>query len=377
VKYFLIAGEASGDLHGSALMQALRSRDVNAEFRYFGGDKMQQQGGVLLRHYREMAFMGGIEVLMNVRKIKSNLDLCRNELTRQIPDVLILIDYPSFNMKIAQFAHKNGIKVFWFIAPKVWAWKAWRIKQLKAYVDEIFTILPFEKDYFSKHSLNVHYVGNPIVDQIQAARKNFRTREKFLADNGLNEKPVIALLPGSRVQEVKYLLPVMAKMSNEFSDYQFVISGAPSLSPSIYHKFSANNSLPVLFDQTYELLHNSRAALVTSGTATLETAFMNVPQVILYKMMGNKISYKIFRYFFLKVNYISLPNLVLGREIVKELVMHEMNFQNTRIELDKLLTDAYFRQKMLDNYALLQKETGEAGAAERAAVIMYGLLRKH
>ena len=374
MKYFLIAGEASGDLHGAALMSALKELDASAEFRFFGGDLMQQQGGTLLKHYREMAFMGGIEVLMNLKTIKRNFSVCKSEIIRFAPDVLILIDYPGFNIKIAEFAHKNNIKVFWFIAPKVWAWKEWRVKKLKSYVDEMFTILPFETEFFARHQMNVHYMGNPLLDAITKSEIAFRDRDKFIGDNNLDGRPVVALLPGSRVQEVKYMLPVMTRIAGDFPAYQFVISGATWLNPELYKKYSALKTIPVIYGQTYEILHHAYAALVASGTATLETALMNVPQAVLYKMIGGKFFYKLFRLIFLKVPYVSLPNLILDKEAIREFVMHEMKYECVKPELDKLLNDRKYRDEMLESYKELHRLVGEPGAARRAAVKMFELL---
>jgi lipid-A-disaccharide synthase len=374
MKYFLIAGEASGDLHGAALMNALKMKDPGAEFRYFGGNRMQQQGGILLRHYREMAFMGAIEVLMNLRRISNNFRLCKSELLRFSPDVLILIDYPGFNIKMAEFAHRNRIRVFWFIAPKVWAWKEWRVKKLKAFVDEMFTILPFETAFFARHQIKVNYVGNPLLDEMDEVRAKFRTRDRFLSDNRLDDRPLVALLPGSRTQEIKYMLPVMSRFARDFPRYQFVISGASWLNPELYARYSENQDIPVLYDQTYELLANSHAALVTSGTATLETALLRVPQAVLYKMIGGKISYDIFRSLFLKVRYVSLPNLILGREAVREFVMNEMRYETVLPELRRLLADDDYRHEMAKAYAELAEVMGEKGAAGRAGEMIAGLL---
>ncbi len=375
MKYFLIAGEASGDLHGAALMSALKENDPDADFCYFGGDLMQQQGGVLLKHYREMAFMGGIEVMMNLKTIQRNFSFCKQEMLKYNPNVLILIDYPGFNIKMAEFAHHHQLKVFWFIAPKVWAWKEWRVKKLKLFVDELFTILPFETDYFNRHGIKVHYAGNPLLDAIAAESKLFRERQVFLDANRLDQRPVVALLPGSRTQEVKYMLPVMTRMAADFQNYQFVISGTSWLDPALYEQFSADRAIPVVYGQTYELLHNAHAALVTSGTATFEAALLNVPQAVLYKMMGGKISYRIFRSIFLKVDYVSLPNLILGREAVREFVMHEMCYESVKPELERILNNAGRRQSILDDYAGLRQMVGEPGAARRAAVKMYSLLK--
>lgn len=374
MKYFLIAGEASGDLHGAALMSALKEMDSSAEFRYCGGDLMQQQGGTLLKHYREMAFMGGIEVLMNLKTIKRNFSVCKTEILKFAPDVLILIDYPGFNIKIAEFAHKNKVRVFWFIAPKVWAWKEWRVKKLKAFVDETFTILPFETAFFARHQMKVRYVGNPLLDAITESKSAFREREQFIVDNQLDARPIVALLPGSRIQEVKYMLPVMTRMAEDFPDYQFVVSGAPWLDAALYNEYSVVNSIPVIYGQTYEILQNAYAALVASGTATLETALLNVPQAALYKMIGGKYFYKLFRLIFLRVQYVSLPNLILGREAIREFVMHEMKYECVKPELEKLLRDKEYRNEMLKSYEELQHLVGQPGAARRAAQKMFEIL---
>ncbi len=374
MKYFLIAGEASGDLHGAALMNALKNEDSRAQFHYFGGDKMASEGGVLLKHYREMAFMGAIEVLMNLRTIKKNMELCKREILSFKPDVVILIDYPGFNIKIAEFAHQHHIKVFWYIAPKVWAWKEWRIAKLKAFVDEIFTILPFETSYFLNHQVKVHYVGNPLLDSISESKKHFRNLGQFLKDNELENKPVVALLPGSRVQEIRHMLPVMSKLSLDFPEYQFVVSRADALDDEIYLKYGVNQSLRLLSGQTYELLHHSEAALVTSGTATLETALINTPQAVLYKMAGGGLSYRIFRWLFLKVRYVSLPNLILGKIAVKEFIMNEMTSDNVKPELERLLKDPKYRNEMFADYTRLNTLMGEPGAASRAAHEMSRLL---
>lgn len=383
MKYFLVAGEASGDLHGANLMKSLKECDADADFAFFGGDLMASQGGVMLKHYREMAIMGIIEVLLNLRKIKRNLDACHAEILKYRPDVLILIDYPGFNLKLAKFAHSRGIRVFWFIAPKVWATKEWRVKKLKAYVDEMFTIFPFETAFFAKHNMPVHYVGNPLVETIRDAEKTFRPREKFVADNHLDNRPIVALLPGSRVQEVKFMLPVMKRFAADFPDFQFVVGGSEALEPSFYDEILSPDAgqnqgkpLPVLYGQTYETVFRAHAALVTSGTATLETAMLGAPQAVLYKMMGGWLGYKVVSTFFLKVKYVSLPNLILNRKAVKEFIMHEMKYERIKPELEKLLYDDDYRQKMKDSYLQLNRLLGEPGAASRAAKIMVSLMAK-
>ena len=375
MKYYLIAGEASGDLHGSNLMKEIRIHDPEAEFRFFGGDLMKEVGGNLVRHYRDMAFMGLFDVVFNLRTINRNLKKCKSDLLAFHPDVLILIDYPGFNFRIAEFAHASHIRVFYYISPKIWAWKEWRIKKIKAWVDEMFTIFPFETEFFSRHNYRVHFVGNPLLDSIEEKRKSFRSREEFMKANHLNDKPIVALLPGSRKQEIRILLPVMSKLVKKFPGYQFVITGASSLDPALYQKYSVNRSIPVLYGQTYELLSHSHAAVVTSGTATLETALLNVPQVVLYKMPSlGAVGYKIFRFFFLKIRLYSLPNLVLGEEAVREFIMDKMKYKLVKPEVKRLLSDEGYRAGIFTAYSRLRQILGGPGASGRAAAMMIGMI---
>jgi lipid-A-disaccharide synthase len=375
MKYFIIAGEASGDLHGAGLMKCLKSEDKEAEFLFFGGELMAAQGGILLQHYREMAFMGGIDVLRNAGKIRANFKLCQLQLLENKPDVLILIDYPGFNLKIAEFAHRNGIRVFYYILPKVWAWKEWRVKALKTNVDELFSIFPFETGFFRKHNVNVHYVGNPLLDSVLEFSENPPSRSTFLTENNLNDKPVVALLPGSRVQEIRNMLPVMTRLAQDFPEYQFVISGTPAIDKSLYITYSNDHSIPVLFGKTYEMLFFAYAAVVTSGTATLETALFNIPQVVLYKMAGGKIGYRIFRFIFLKVKYVSLPNLILGCEFLREFVMDKMKYRFVKPEVGKLLNDDNYRNGIMEFYHELRQKMGEKGASDKAAIQMIQILK--
>lgn len=375
MKYYLIAGEASGDLHGSALMKSLKKNDPDASFRFLGGDRMKQEGGELVKHYQDMAFMGAVEVLLNLKKIKHNMDLARKDILGYHPDVLILIDYPGFNIKMAEFAHHHNIRVFWFIAPKVWAWKEWRVKKLKAFVNQIFTILPFETEFFRKHGIEVHYVGNPLIDAIENARKNFRSREVFVKDNLLSDKPLVALLPGSRIQEIRNMLPVMTRVARDFPGYQFAVSGAEAIDPQLYSKYLSHSPIPVLYGQTYEMLHHSVAALVASGTATLETALLKAPQAVLYKMIGGRVFYWLFRKFFLKVPYVSLPNLVLGKNAVREFIMDEMRYDKVSPELQRLLNNMEYSNQIARDYDIIRGKIGNPGAADRAAGIMVGLLK--
>lgn len=375
MKYFIIAGEASGDLHGANLMKSLKESDPDAAFFFFGGDLMQAQGGILLKHYHEMAFMGAIDVLLNIRKIRNNFNLCKKSLLEIKPDVLILIDYPGFNLKIAEFARKKRITIFYFILPKVWAWKEWRVKALKSFVNELFAIFPFEVDFFRKHDLNVIYVGNPLLDAISEAKTGFGTKSGFLKENNLTEKPIVALLPGSRAQEIRHMLPVMTRLANDFPGYQFVIAGTSAIDASLYERYNCNPSIPLLTGQTYKLVSFAHAAIVTSGTATLETALLNVPQIVLYKMAGGKLGYKIFQTMFLKVRFISLPNLILDQPAIREFVMHEMNYGNIKPETDKLLNDDAYRKKIFEMYDQLIVRMGATGASSRAASQMVGILR--
>ncbi len=356
-------------------MKSLKESDPDAGFFFFGGDLMKAQGGILLKHYREMAFMGGIDVLRNLRKIRNNFNLCKKCLLEIKPDVLILIDYPGFNLKMAEFAHKNKITVFYFILPKVWAWKEWRVKALKSFVDELFSIFPFEIDFFRRHDLNVQYVGNPLLDAVSEAKTGFGTKSEFQKESNLTEKPIIALLPGSRVQEIRLMLPVMTRLANDHPGYQFVIAGASAIDKSLYDRYNCNPLVPLLFGQTYKLLSFAHAALVTSGTATLETALLNVPQIVLYKMAGGKIAYKLFRYLFLKVKFISLPNLILDQQAVREFVMHEMNYGNIKPETDKLLNDNAYRKKIFEMYDQLMIRMGTTGASSRTADQMIRIMR--
>ncbi len=376
MKYFLIAGEASGDLHGSNLIRALKEQDAEAEFCFFGGELMEAEGGILLKHYRDMAFMGAIDVVRNMGKIGKNFQLCRKKLLEYQPDVLILIDYPGFNLKMAQFAHERGIRVFYYILPKVWAWKVWRVKALKRVVDACFSILPFEEEFFNKHGVTVYYTGNPLLDSIDGSEVKAVSREKFLQRNGLPDKPLMALLPGSRIQEIRMILPLMTRIAREFPQYQFMISGTSAIDPALYARYSVDPSIPVIMGQTYAMLRHAQAALVTSGTATLESALIGTPQAVLYKAAGGRVSYFLVKWIFLKVKYISLPNLILGCEAVKELVQHEMTFDRVRSETERLLNDQGYRDNIFHHYRVLRTRMGEKGASRRTAMLMVNRLRE-
>ncbi|MEN8187128.1 MAG: lipid-A-disaccharide synthase [Bacteroidota bacterium] len=372
MKYYIIAGEASGDLHASNLMKALQKKDAQTEFRFWGGDLMQAVGGTLVKHYKDLAFMGFLEVVMNLGTILSNIKFCKKDVVEFKPDALILVDYPGFNLKIAEFAQKQNIPVHYYISPKIWAWKESRIHNIKRDVDFMYIILPFEVDFFEKkHNYPVNYVGNPLLDEI--ANRKPTDNKLFRKENNLNEKPIIAILPGSRTQEITKMLSVMLKMVPKFSDYQFVIAGAPSQELSFYKSFIPNNDVAVIENKTYDLLSVSYAALVTSGTATLETAIFKVPQVVCYK--AGTISYKIAKLLVKNIKYISLVNLILDKEAVTELIQDDFNEERLEKELQKIL-DTKGREEMFEDYYELEKRLGGKGASERTAELIFKNLKK-
>lgn len=376
MKYYLIVGEASGDLHASNLMHALKQEDPEAEFRFFGGDLMSAQGGTRVKHYRELAYMGFIPVLLHLRTIFANMKYCKEDILRFAPDVVILVDYPGFNLSIAKFIKKNTrIPVYYYISPKIWAWKEYRIKSIKRDVDEMFSILPFEVDFYKGHQYPIHYVGNPCVDSVAAFKEEHKeTKEDFLAKNDLGNKPIIALLAGSRKQEIKNNLPLMLEASAAFPDYQFVLAGAPGIEHEYYKQFIGDAGVKVVFDRTYALLSYADAALVTSGTATLETALFRVPQVVCYYMAAGKfISF--LKKMVLKVQFVSLVNLIAGKEVVKELVAGAMTVNNVKEELSKILYDEKYHADMLQEYDRIIRILGSAGASEHAAKEMVRLLK--
>ncbi|MBC7398680.1 MAG: lipid-A-disaccharide synthase [Mucilaginibacter sp.] len=363
MKYYLVAGEASGDLHGANLMKELKKLDPQAEFRYYGGDLMQAEGGTLVKHYAEMAFMGFFEVAINLRTILKNLAACKSDIAQYQPDVLILIDFPGFNLKIAAFAKKRKLPVNYYISPKVWAWNQRRVLRIKRIVDHLFCILPFEVDFYKEWGMEVDYVGNPLLDAVAA----FKPDPDFIAKNNLNGKKIIALLPGSRKQEINYLLPDMLDVADQFPDYQFVIAGAPSFNVDYYQPYLNGRSIPVLFDATYDILNNAYAAVVASGTATLETALFNVPQIVVYK--GNPISIGIGR-MVIRINYISLVNLIVNNGIVKELIQADCTPATIGAELDLILNNNDYRQTMLANYDKLDEKMGLPGASAKTAALI-------
>ncbi len=376
MKYYLIAGEASGDLHASNLMAALKQQDSHAQFRFLGGDLMQAQGGTLVKHYREMAFMGFIPVLLNLKTILRNMQTCKEDIRSYQPDVVILIDYPGFNLKIAKFVKTVlHLPVYYYISPKIWAWKQYRIKDFRRYVDRMFCILPFEKDFFRKLNYPVDYVGNPSVDSVAQFRANHQSSfEEFTTEMKLNRQPILALLAGSRKHEIKENLPTMLKVAASFPGYQLVIAGAPGIDPDYYKSYTEGYQVDVLFGQTYSLLTYSRAALVTSGTATLETALFRIPQVVCYYVKGGSLVNFVFNHFF-HIPYISLVNLIAGKEVVKELFGALFSEENIRRELQHIIEDGDKRTAMLKEYDRIIQLLGQPGAAERTARLIYQSLK--
>jgi lipid-A-disaccharide synthase len=366
MKYYLVAGEASGDLHGANLMKALKELDHAAEFRFFGGDLMQAEGGTLVKHYADMAFMGFVEVAVNLRTILKNLKLCKQDISQYQPDVLVLIDFPGFNLKIAEYAKTKGMHVYYYISPKVWAWNQKRVLKIKKIVDHLFCILPFEVEFYKSWGMEVDYVGNPLLDAVTA----FKPEPDFLQQHQLSGKKIIALLPGSRKQEISYLLPEMLGVTEQFPEYQFVIAGAPSFNADFYFQFLKDKNIPVLFNATYDLLTHAHAAVVASGTATLETALFNVPQVVIYK--GNAVTIAIARVL-VKLEFISLVNLIMDSGIVKELLQEDCTAFKITAELNKIANDEIYRENMLTNYDKLDERMGKPGASAKTA----GLIIKY
>lgn len=378
MKYFLVAGEASGDLHGSNLMAALKEQDSEADFCFFGGDLMQAQGGRLVKHYREMAFMGFIPVLLNLRTIMRNMKMCQQEIIKYQPDVVILIDYPGFNLDIAKYVKTHTrIPVYYYISPKVWAWKEYRVKSFKKYVDEMLSILPFEVDFYKKHNYDIDYIGNPTVDAVDNFRRENAndTFDRFLSENNLHDKPIIALLAGSRKQEIKDNLPAMLEAIAPFSDYEAIIAGAPGIDPEYYNEYIGTKQCQIVFGQTYRLLTYAKAALVTSGTATLETALFRVPQVVCYETPLPRIVYWAFKNI-LHTKYISLVNLIADRVVVQELFAKFFSVSAIRGEANRLLNDMLYRNKMLVDYDDVINILGKPGASAKAAKTILAKLKK-
>lgn len=365
MKYYVIAGEASGDLHASNLMREIRNRDPKAEFRAWGGDLMQEQGAAIVKHYRDLAFMGFVEVLMHLRTILSNISLCKKDIAEWKPDAVILVDYPGFNMRIAPTVKELGIPVFYYISPQVWAWKQNRVYKIREVVTRMFCILPFEKAFYKKFDYDVDFVGHPLLDAVNAWSGN-----AAVAEDG---RKIIAVLPGSRKQEIRVMLPVMMECAAKFPEYRFIVAGAPSQPASFYEEVLNGTKAEIIFGKTYALLHQAHAGLITSGTATLESALFNVPEVVCYK--ANKISYAIAKRV-AKVKYISLVNLIMDQEIVKELIQHEMTAEKMASELKRIAAEGNHREKMLSDYKLLRSALGGSGASAKTAELILENLTK-
>lgn len=369
MKYYLVAGERSGDLHGSNLIKGIRENDPDAQFRGWGGDMMEAEGLELVKHYKDTAYMGFLEVVLNLHKIYGFLKECKTDILHYKPDALILIDYPGFNLRIAAFAKKKGLKVFYYISPKVWAWNQKRALKIKENVDHMFVIFPFETDFYLKYDYKVDYVGNPLMDAIASFRPDpeFRSKNRIPAD-----KPVIALLPGSRQQEITGMLDIMLRVQPHFPDHQFVIAGVSNLPASLYEKYISAHNAIIVYESTYDLLAIAEAALVTSGTATLETALFKVPEVVCYKTSG--LSYSIAKQL-IRVPYISLVNLIMQKETVRELIQDELNEKNLVNELKLILPDGAKHVDQMNDYVALRKQVGESGASIKAGKLMVEYLK--
>lgn len=369
-KFYIIAGEPSGDLHASNLMQAILDERSNTDFRFWGGEKMNAIQKGMAKHIKDLAFMGFLEVVLNLRTILRNISFCKKDILAYQPDALILVDYPGFNLRIAKWAKKHDIKVYYYISPQIWAWKQNRVYKIKELVDKMYVILPFEKDFYKRFDFDVEYVGHPLLDEI--AKFDFSdSRLSFLDRNQLDNRAIIAVLPGSRKQEVSVKLPIMLAAVKGYVNHQIIVAGAPTLSKEFYA--SIDDSVSVIFNETYEIMANARAAIVTSGTATLEAALFKVPEVICYK--GSNISYSIAKRL-IKVKYISLVNLILDQEVVKELIQHECTSENIQLELDKIINDENYRQMLIDKYNELEEMLGGGGASKKVAQSLFKTLSK-
>ncbi len=375
MKYYIIAGEASGDLHASNLIKALKQEDPAAEVRGWGGDLMREAGADIVRHYKDTAIMGFVNVVRKLGTIRDNIRLCCSDIREWHPDVVILVDYAGFNLRIARFAKSIGLKVFYYTSPKLWAWNTGRVKKIKKYVDHMFTIFPFETEFYRQYGYSVQYGGNPLVDAICERPFQQETFQDFIRSFGLPDKPIVALLAGSRKQELKYVLPTMLKMVSHFPDYQFIIAGAPSMTDADYAPYLHGTDLRTIYGATYRLVSQSAAALVTSGTATLETALLRTPQVVCYNMEFPRLSHWMFKTF-VKVKYISLVNLIFGGELVKELMLEQLTEENLMHELSRLLCSERYREKMLRGYDEVILRMGESGASRRFARMMVEALRQ-
>jgi len=373
MKYFLIAGEASGDLHGSNLIKAIKKEDPNAEFLAWGGDMMQDAGATILKHYKELAFMGFLVVLQNLKTILGNEKLCKSQISEFNPDAVIFIDYPGFNLRIAKWAKANKFKTLYYISPKVWAWKKSRAWKIKKTIDKMFVIFPFEVPFYKEYNYEVEFIGHPLMDAIDQFQAEGQTFKEFTNENNLDDRPIIAMLPGSRTDEISHMLPIMLETANNFTEYQFVVAGAPSQDLSLYTDVAKSTGLKIVFGKTYELLNHATAGLITSGTATLEAALFNVPQVVCYK--GNQISYEIAKRL-IDVKYISLVNLVLDTDAVLELIQSDLTVEKASSELKRILYNPDYNLEMMNSYEALRRDLGNPGASARSAKIMVDYLRK-
>ena len=374
MKYFVIAGEPSGDLHGSKLMQGIANEDCDARFRFCGGDRMVEVGGKenLVKHYKEMSFFGIAQVLRNLKTIFSQIDECKAAIEAFAPDVIILIDYPSFNMRIAKWAKSKGIKVYYYIAPKVWAWKEWRVEGIRKYVDRLYTIFPFETEYFRGKGIEPTFCGNPLVDDIAQMRSQLPAREYFIAENNLDSRPIVALLAGSRVSEIRENLPNMVAIANQFAEYQFVVTAVPWIDKSLYDSYISGTNVKYICNKTQQTLALAEAAIVTSGTATLETALMGIPEMVLYHIPK---LYEVLRPYVLKIPFVSLVNINLGREAVREIVCDTVDIDEAAAELRSILKGGSKREQMLADFAELSALIGSEGASQRFATEIVNSLR--
>jgi lipid-A-disaccharide synthase len=371
MKYYIIAGEASGDLHASNLMRALKENDSRAEFRFWGGDLMQEQGGQLVKHYRELAFMGFVEVLFNLKTILKNISFCKEDISAFNPDAIIFVDYPGFNLRIAKWAKEEGYQTNYYISPQIWAWKENRINAIKRDIDHMYVILPFEKEFYEeKHNFPVHFVGHPLIDAI--GQKKLPNVPALKKEYDLDERPIIAVLPGSRKQEISKMLEVMLSITPDFPEYQFVIAGAPSQDAEFYAPFIKQKNIKLIMNKTYDVLSLAHAAMVTSGTATLETALFKIPEVVCYK--GSYVSYQIARRI-VNLDYISLVNLIMNREVVKELIQNDFNTKTLKKEFKKILEDEH-RTKIFKDYFELEQKLGGKGASEKTAQLIVKSIQK-
>ncbi|MFB6306599.1 MAG: lipid-A-disaccharide synthase [Flavobacteriales bacterium] len=371
MKYYIIAGEVSGDLHGSNLMKEIKKCDENATFRVWGGDRMQAVGGELVKHINELAFMGFTEVLKNIGKIYKNINLCKKDILDFSPDAVILIDYPGFNLRIAEYIHKKGFKVFYYISPQIWAWKKSRVNKVRKFVDKMFVILPFEKEFYKKNGCDVEFVGHPLLDAISDEKFPILDDLEFREKYSLSKKPIIAVIPGSRKQEISKMLPSMLKGVRKFDSYQIVVTAAPSIPESVYKKYMRDDEI-LIGEDTYSVMKNAHGAVVTSGTATLETALFNTPLLVCYS--GGRISYTIARYL-VDVDHISLVNLIMEKEVVKELIQEQMNSENIQGQLERVLSEEEYRKTILNDLEKLREKLGGSGASSYAAKKMLEELR--